>query len=168
MKAKNVVSKTIKTFNFESEISPKKVEDLAVHPKKLKDVETWLQTTVLTHNNKVKKFYFLIIPLTNCFQQTASFLLITGPTGCGKTVTVNVLCKSLNINVSEWVNPIDQDFEICRGPNQVNKFIEFLSETKYASLFDDPGGKKIALVKDFPNAVIHNPDEFFRVLEYVI
>ncbi|CAH0563960.1 unnamed protein product [Brassicogethes aeneus] len=138
-----------KNFNFDKAVAPKKVEELAVHPKKIKEVELWLQMVVLEKKQK----------------SNASFLLLSGPTGCGKMATLNVLCKSMNITVSEWVNPIDQDYEITRGPNQVTRFIEFLTETKYVSLFDEPNQKKIAIVKDFPNAVLRNTDEFFRVLE---
>lgn len=70
----------------------------------------------------------------------------------------------MSIDVTEWTNPVDQDFEICRGPNQVTRFIEFLTESKWNSLFSC-GNKKIILVEDFPNTFLRNPEEFETVLE---
>nr|CAI5858988.1 unnamed protein product [Callosobruchus analis] len=69
----------------------------------------------------------------------------------------------MGISVSEWVNPIDQDYEV-KGQNQIAQFMEFLGDSKWNSLFDSDE-KKITLVKDFPNAVIHRPEQFFDVLE---
>lgn len=89
-----------------------------------------------------------------------------GPTGCGKTTTVNVVCKSLKIQISEWVNPVDREFDPCRVSGQTAQLIEFLSESKYPSLFGD-FEKKITLIEDFPNSVIHNPIEFHSVLRYL-
>lgn len=88
---------------------------------------------------------------------------MVGPTGCGKTTALNVICKSLKIQVLEWVNPIDREYEPGRASGQTAQLIEFLSEAKYPSLFDD-GEKKITLIEDFPNSVIHNPLEFHTVL----
>lgn len=90
-------------------------------------------------------------------------MLIVGPTGCGKTATLNVLCKSLNIQISEWVNPVDREYYPGRASGQTAQLLEFLSEAKYPSLFDSCE-KKITLIEDFPNSVIHNPSEFSSVL----
>jgi cell cycle checkpoint protein len=138
-----------RSFNFYRHLTPKTVADLAVHPKKINEVELWLQNNVC---NKPK----------NC--QTARFLLITGPTGSGKTSTIRVLCDSMSVDLSEWVNPMDQDFEVFRGPNQVTRFAEFLTEAKWNSLFSH-GNKKIILVEEFPNALMRSPQEFMNVLE---
>lgn len=91
-------------------------------------------------------------------------LLLTGPSGCGKTTTVHVLCNSMKIQVSEWVNPVDQDFEFTRNTGQTSRFAEFLSESKYPTLLDTCC-KKVVLVEDFPNLFIYNASEFVSVLE---
>lgn len=45
--------KLLKNFNFEQQIVPKTIEDLAVHNKKISDVEFWLQNEVLS-NTEIK------------------------------------------------------------------------------------------------------------------
>lgn len=91
-------------------------------------------------------------------------MLLSGPTGTGKTTTLNVLCKKLGISISEWVNPTDKDNELFKGNNQIKRFIEFLTDSKWHSLIETEYGRNITLIKDFPNAVIFNPEEFFNVL----
>jgi cell cycle checkpoint protein len=38
--------------------------------------------------------------------QNAPIILLTGPTGAGKTATIHVLAKELGIEVQEWSNPV--------------------------------------------------------------
>lgn len=63
----------------------------------------------------------------------------------------------------EWVNPTNQDCELFRT-NQMKRFMEFLIDSKWHSLFEIENTRKITLVKDFPNAVIYRPEEFFTIL----
>lgn len=99
-------------------------------------------------------------------QTNTSILLLSGPTGSGKTATLNVLCKNMGISICEWINPLDQDFELVRGPNQSNKFLEFLTtDSNYSSLFEIPSSKKIILVEDFPNIFMKRHEEFANILE---
>ncbi|KAJ8968641.1 hypothetical protein NQ314_002201 [Rhamnusium bicolor] len=144
---RNTVTES-QTFNFSKNIAPKTITDLAVHPKKIQEVEEWLKLNVA--NQKMNY---------------SSFLLLSGPTGSGKTATINVLCKKMEISVSEWVNPMDQDYELFRGPSQLKRFVEFLIESKWNSLLEIGNFKRITLVKDFPNAIIYQPEEFIDVLE---
>lgn len=97
--------------------------------------------------------------------QKSSFLMLSGPTGSGKTTTLNVLCKKLGISILEWVNPTDRDNEVFKGINQIKRFTEFLTDSKWHSLFETGSSRNITLVKDFPNAVIFHPEEFFGVLK---
>lgn len=136
-----------RSIDFHACLTPKATEDLAVHSKKIAEVQTWLQQNVISGGGSLAKF-----------------LLITGPAGSGKTTTVRVLCKKLGINLTEWVNPVDHDFEVFRGLNQAGKFSEFLTESKWNSLFST-GIKKVVLVEEFPNVFIRNPEEFAVVLE---
>lgn len=66
---------------------PVNVEDLAVHNKKVQEVEEWIKN-VSNHNN-------------------SDMLLMTGPVGCGKTITLHVLATKYNVRISEWITPVD-------------------------------------------------------------
>ncbi|CAG9863550.1 unnamed protein product [Phyllotreta striolata] len=135
-----------KALNFHKELAPVAVSDLAVHPKKIEEVENWLKFAVFQDKSK-----------------TAKFLLLTGPTGSGKTATLSVLCKTLGISITEWITPIDQEYEYNRT-NQIEQFSEFLFDAKYPSLFES-SLNRLTLVEDFPNAVIRNPEQFCEILE---
>ncbi|KAF7281881.1 hypothetical protein GWI33_004082 [Rhynchophorus ferrugineus] len=129
-------------------IIPQSTADLAVHSKKIQEIEGWIKFAL---NSKEKKH--------------TQFLLITGPTGCGKSTTILTICKSINVKVIEWINPVDIDYELLKGPGQIAKFLEFFIESKYNSLFDETNVQKILLVKDFPNVFVKKNDEFFNILE---
>ncbi|XP_039767220.1 cell cycle checkpoint protein RAD17 isoform X4 [Ornithorhynchus anatinus] len=73
---------------------PETQSELAVHKKKIEEVETWLKAQILKGQPK----------------QGGSILLLTGPPGCGKTATLQILTKDLGIQVQEWINPVFLDF----------------------------------------------------------
>nr|XP_023027348.1 cell cycle checkpoint protein RAD17 [Leptinotarsa decemlineata] len=139
-----------KGFDFHRQIEPRHISDLAVHPKKIQEVHEWITYNVVTNPQQD--------------MNVAPFLLISGPTGSGKTTTLSVVCKTLGISIVEWINPVDQEFEY-RGTSQIDNFLDFLIESKWNSLFESSTNKRITLVKDFPNAVIHRPDRFLDILE---
>ncbi|KPP59826.1 cell cycle checkpoint protein RAD17-like [Scleropages formosus] len=62
--------------------------DLAVHKKKIEEVETWLK-----------------LHTCNGLEKAGAILLLTGPSGCGKTATLQVLTRELGYQVQEWSNP---------------------------------------------------------------
>ncbi|KAK4874487.1 hypothetical protein RN001_013847 [Aquatica leii] len=145
--ARKVKNKTRPNLNLIDKLKPVHVDDLSVHVKKVKEVSTWLEQNVC------------------CDQTGSAILLLTGPTGAGKTATINVLCKSLNISIREWINPIDQEIEGVYTQAQYSRFIEFFSLGKYVSLCQDSMSKQVLLIEDFPNFLIHNPEQFVDVLE---
>ncbi|GJQ73377.1 hypothetical protein Trydic_g13743 [Trypoxylus dichotomus] len=142
---KQIPRRRFKILNFEELIVPKTVDDLAVHSRKISDVEFWLNNNIVLKSN-----------------HKSSMLLLSGPTGCGKTATFKVLCKKLGIEIVEWVNAVDKDNDYAIG--QTSQLMEFLSESRYPSILciNKP---KVILIEDFPNSVIHNPSDFNNVLE---
>ncbi|XP_008837067.1 cell cycle checkpoint protein RAD17 isoform X2 [Nannospalax galili] len=147
---------------------PETQHELAVHKKKIEEVETWLKAEVLETKPK----------------QGGSILLITGPPGCGKTITIKILSKEHGIQVQEWVNPVLPDFQkddfkellsfessfhIFPYQSQIAVFKDFLLRaTKYNKLqmFGDDltTDKKIILVEDFPNQFYRDSPSLHEIL----
>ncbi|XP_014707416.2 cell cycle checkpoint protein RAD17 isoform X1 [Equus asinus] len=147
---------------------PETQHELAVHKKKIEEVETWLKAEVLERQPK----------------QGGSILLITGPPGCGKTTTIKILSKEHGIQVQEWINPILPDFQkddfrelfnpessfhVFPYQSQIAVFKEFLLRaTKYNKLQmlgdDLRTDKKIILVEDLPNQFYRDSRTLHEVL----
>lgn len=102
---------------------PETQNDLAVQKKKIEEVETWLKTHAFQRPPK----------------QGGSILLLTGPPGCGKTATIQILAKDLDIQVQEWTNPISLDFtkeDLGSIFGHVSNFHMFPSQAQ-AAIFQD-------------------------------
>lgn len=139
---------------------PEKREDLAVHPKKIEELSGILKRLLKNTNSE-------------------KFCLLTGPTGCGKTASLRVLCKSLNVKVIEWITPLDlitpyDEINPEYGrmyQNQTEIFRGFLTQaTRYSNVLqlNQNTKNKIIIVKDFPNIFIYNPSSFHGVMEKMI
>jgi len=139
---------------------PNRVEDLAVNQKKVEEVRWWLENTGMT----------------------GGILLLSGPSGAGKTATILALAKQLDIVVEEWVNPVEQvNYGDSRGlledddhyvphdtvsyRSKSKQFKDWLRGAKYCPLSSGAsGGKysKLILIEDLPN---HKVEEFHQILE---
>lgn len=147
---------------------PESQHELAVHRKKIEEVENWLKAEVLERYTK----------------QRGSILLVTGPPGCGKTTTIKILAKECGIQIQEWNNPVLPDFQkddfkeifhlessfhMFPYQSQIAVFKEFLLRaTKYNKLQmlgdDLRTDKKIILVEDLPNQFYRDVHTLHEVL----
>uniref|UniRef100_A0A8C9WNP2 RAD17 checkpoint clamp loader component n=1 Tax=Scleropages formosus TaxID=113540 RepID=A0A8C9WNP2_SCLFO len=136
--------------------------DLAVHKKKIEEVETWLK-----------------LHTCNGLEKAGAILLLTGPSGCGKTATLQVLTRELGYQVQEWSNPCsvsefnteqsylqtfdpESRFSSYSGSSQIAVFQEFLLRAhKYNCLQmlgeSHASAKKIILIEEFPNQFYRRP-----------
>lgn len=138
--------KVPKRFDFVAKLAPKQISDLAVHPKKLQELQGCLLDMFSTKS-----------------RDHPQILLVSGPSGSGKSTALKVICKEFGVGLNEWINPLDQDFEITHE-NQISQFLDFLVSSKWGSLFETTENH-ITVVKDFPNTIIRQPEQFYSVLE---
>lgn len=151
--------------------SPQSQSNLAVHKKKVEEVQTWIQEH-LQSDHKQRKF--------------GNILILTGPPGAGKTATVKVLVKELRCHLQEWSNPIGQDahhqpmasedlpWEHGYYPqykeSQTKQFTNFIFRSDRYGMLQlsdsdpQPGRRKIILVEDIPNAFYRQPDTLWPIL----
>lgn len=144
--------------------APQSQAELAVHKKKIEEVESWLNV----HLDKPKK------P-----GQGGAMLLLTGPSGSGKTATVRVLAKDLGFQIQEWSNPSttsqyttddlfkqsfdpDSRFNRFHGSSQTGLFQEFLLRANKYNRLQMSGEKtaedrRIILIEEFPNQFYRQP-----------
>ncbi|XP_040051018.2 cell cycle checkpoint protein RAD17 [Gasterosteus aculeatus] len=139
--------------------TPRSQVELAVHKKKIEEVENWLRVHLNAHKGGV--------------------LLLTGPSGCGKTATVRVLSLELGLRVQEWTNPSNlepygsgQHDWRTNGSSCSSQLVQFqdflLRANKYNCLQMVGDGeateRKLILVEDFPNLFYRQPGSLHDIL----
>eukprot|EP00897_Mesotaenium_endlicherianum_P001497 jgi/Mesen1/1375/ME000013S00867 len=108
--------------------APSLETDLAVHKKKVEEVRSWL---------KSQKH------LASMGHKESRLLLLTGPAGSGKKVTLEVLAHALQFHVTEWTTPV---------PTLWNEHLHqgTWSGTRYVSKLDE-FEEFLDIVKKFPS-----------------
>lgn len=145
-----VVSKENSSSTWLEKYRPKTIDDLVIHPKKLKEVEEWF--------------------CKHQANQCEKYLILVGPCGCGKTVSLRAVAKKFDFDVTEWITPLDRDFnpnlygDEQTYQNAADVFEQFLTRaSRYPSLLSLQKSK-IILVKDFPNIFLQKPEILHGIL----
>ncbi|XP_055634283.1 cell cycle checkpoint protein RAD17 [Toxorhynchites rutilus septentrionalis] len=156
-------SEQARQTDWSVDFEPKSVAELAVHAKKIEEIQQWFKTY-----DRVKD------------TDPVAILLVSGPSGTGKSTTIRTIARELNYEVCEWTSPVDVDLfsnenydfengakeEVTYRAGQQQLFDEFLYKTsRYCSIFEAQSSGKLLLVKDFPNVFLRNPESFQRSLE---
>ncbi|XP_041358274.1 cell cycle checkpoint protein RAD17-like [Gigantopelta aegis] len=157
----------LNTDLWAEKFDPRNKAELAVHKKKVEEVETWL-----------------LRKCQDVYKHEAPILLMTGPAGAGKTATIHVLAKDLKCEVQEWTNPVvpssdqflpdafnpyeNSRVDVCRYESQLTQFKNFLLRAnKYHSLDmfgSQSSNKKIIFVEELPNQCFRDIVAFHDIL----
>ncbi|KAM4709532.1 cell cycle checkpoint protein RAD17 isoform 2-T2 [Discoglossus pictus] len=145
---------------------PENQANLAVHKKKIEEVETWLKSHVGQGTQK----------------QGGSVLLLSGPPGCGKSATIQVLAKEIGIQIQEWINPLMQEYKPDEHPVVFDREFGFQPSQSQSALFQDfllrankynklqmlgetaGTDKKLIIVDDMPNQFYRDPSSLHDIL----
>ena len=116
------------------DLEPKDSDELAVHPRKVKEVRDWIE-------EKVK-----------C-DKGPKLLLITGPCGSGKTSTVKVLCHEMGVELveAEHQEGGEFDFNSMEFEKADSMFFAFLRSCEYSSVSAKRSKKRLVLIEHLPN-----------------
>lgn len=154
-----IIHTDFKSSNWIENFAPKNRDELAIHAKKIAELTDWFRGI---KSARVKR--------------SAPILLISGPSGAGKTAALKVLAKEFDYAISEWITPTDIEHTRRGGKNdendnvtysesQTDTFSQFLFQSsRYRSVFDT-SAKRLVLVEDLPNVFIKDPSSFEDVLE---
>lgn len=151
--AESLQNKSVKMVDqrpWADQFAPVSLDELAVHKRKVQDVQDWLTKTVSGRHRQ-------------------RLLVLKGGAGSGKTTTIRLLSQSLGLKLNEWTNP-----GTAGGPegagSLASRFEDFVSRISlYGSLSfvdsrkrsnttsKDPAtttneeGSQIILLEEFPN-----------------
>ncbi|VDM95958.1 unnamed protein product [Thelazia callipaeda] len=135
--------------------TPSNFWELAVNPRKIDEVRRWIQ----------KK----LVRTREC-----KLLLLTGPTGSGKTITVKLLCRELKLELAEWSTANFYDLfydpngdEVICEESQTRKFAEFLKLSDYGSM-QECNLQKVVVIEQLPNIFYEDPSILHSVLQNTV
>ncbi|XP_002136949.4 cell cycle checkpoint protein RAD17 isoform X1 [Drosophila pseudoobscura] len=141
------------TEKWMESFAPTSSEELAVHPKKIGELRDWLR-----HCEAMR------------WKVPAQICLLSGPTGAGKTATLQVLAKEFGYQLQEWINPVDCEVINTLGDqpsggsylgSHLEAFKSFLLRaSRYKSLLNAQN-KRLVLVEDFPNVLLSDAEANF-------
>lgn len=166
-KRRSLIAQPLGNRSLLDKYSPKCVADLALHPKKLKELKDRFE---------------------RC--NGLSCLLVSGPSGCGKLTALRIIAKECGFDISEWNDPLhwrewktpwnsdrsNGHSELVRA-SQLDELSSFLLRSSCVSILDGAGGifgessrqsessgRKLIIVKDLPNECHDKPDDFANML----
>ncbi|KAK6499049.1 Cell cycle checkpoint protein rad17 [Arthrobotrys musiformis] len=143
----------IETQTWADKYAPTSTADLAVHKRKVDDVKHWLESVFNGVSSK-------------------RLLVLSGPSGTGKTATITALANELDFDVLKWENPSQHDIGGDGIFESLNaKFEEFMgrgmgygalplvvesgsrgrSSVQKPEELKDPNRRKVILLEDLPN-----------------
>eukprot|EP01127_Copromyxa_protea_P010500 TRINITY_DN2552_c0_g3_i1.p1 TRINITY_DN2552_c0_g3~~TRINITY_DN2552_c0_g3_i1.p1 ORF type:complete len:870 (+),score=101.98 TRINITY_DN2552_c0_g3_i1:253-2862(+) len=118
-----------------------------------------------------KKYESVVDALTQAFKGVFRVIFLVGPPGCGKTACLDVICKLIQVEKVEWLNPAQLP---GLAESIMNPFTDFVVREKYPTLdFEGDATKKkkhkVVVIEDIPN--LHNitqQEQFVALVESIV
>ena len=143
-----------------------------VNKKKVLDVRNWLESAFPGQGCKVRSSR--PFATVQSLIMSKRLLILKGPSGAGKTATVSMLAKAMDVDVSEWKNPLRSEYSSEAYLSMSAHFEDFLDRSgKFNKLaLTDINGytlatpslsmnrlseitrQKIILMEEFPNTFL--------------
>ncbi|KAH8893738.1 hypothetical protein GQ53DRAFT_96508 [Thozetella sp. PMI_491] len=131
--------------------APANLDELAVHKKKVADVRKWLEDAVSGRTRQ-------------------RLLILKGAAGTGKTTTLQLLAREMQLEVLEWRNPTSTFGATLGFQSASAQFDEFLGRGgKFGQLdldedeslgveanLTDDSGRRVILIEEFPNTFMRS------------
>lgn len=156
------------------EYGPNNLEELMVHKKKVSDVRNWLENVLRGRDPKVR--FSRPFAVVQSLIVSKRLLILKGPSGAGKTATMSILAKAMNVDVAEWKNPVGSEFsseaylsmsacfeDFLGRSGRFNKLPladinENISATRLSTTdtLIENARERIILVEEFPNTFLTN------------
>ncbi|KAI9469929.1 MAG: Rad17 cell cycle checkpoint protein-domain-containing protein [Benjaminiella poitrasii] len=147
--------------NYSSQVKRKR--DNSSYSDRVSEVELWVdryapktEKDLCIRNDKIKDVKETI----NCSsignqQYPTKLLLLSGPTGCGKSTLIRILAKTMPFELIEWINPINEyDQSSHNYVNTMTLFKQFLSSSIRREIMQKERAinvKKVILIDDIPD-----------------
>ena len=108
--------------------SPKTVNELVVNSTKIKEVRGRLRDCISCISPK-------------------RLLIVNGPSGSGKSITLKLLAEEMNLDVVEWKDPVGASFQFGSYASTSDQFDDFLNRSRHS------GGLKLSIQDERPPRV---------------
>lgn len=96
-------------------------------------------------------------------------MILTGPTGSGKSTIIDVLCKQHGYELIEWFTPNRQWSNKIGYMEVFKKFMQESTELNTLDSLDKPNRGKVILLDDLPDLTTHSiKTEFYSILKHCL
>uniref|UniRef100_A0A1I7UC49 AAA domain-containing protein n=1 Tax=Caenorhabditis tropicalis TaxID=1561998 RepID=A0A1I7UC49_9PELO len=123
-----------------NEFAPKRRDELQIHNKKLKDLSNWLKNAFCDNNGSYGVLY------------------LAGPTGSGKSTSVEVLCREQGIELIDYSPELLHDDCLEFEKPDTSQLIRFLIR-RHGSL-NGGSRKKLLFICELPDQAYNDPELF--------